>query len=120
MTRNNSKSKIIQNKVNPINPKISQSQHFPQSSQPSQPSQPSQSPSIMSNIKEGMAVGFGAGLGRSVFDKIDNFFTGKDKNKQYIQPNCLDEQRDFLTCLKNEDCKNKLEKEETLKKCLNK
>lgn len=94
---------------------------------------PPSSPSVMNNIKDGMVMGFGAGLGRNIFDKVENIFTTSKKTEELNEnkenntrnysnclirnySNCFDEQNDFLICVKtNEMCK---EKEETLRKCL--
>lgn len=105
------KTKISQPLQTPTNTTIQQQT-------PIQPQQPS----IMNTVKDGMAIGFGASLGRSVFDNVSSFFKGGEKKEKDekidLQPThkCFNEQNDFLTCLRmNEVCN---DKEEILRKCL--
>ncbi len=86
-----------------------------------------QSPSIGSSIKDGIASGFGWGIGTSVARSI---FGGSSNTQQVSQVNsvqttpqlekCLNEKNEYFTCLKNNSAGSCYNHEELLKQCLEK
>lgn len=121
-------TKSSKNKENKVSSSTSSSSSLGKSkSQPTHPVmvQTIQPPSMLSNIKDGIASGFGWGIGTSVARKIfglgDSSATSSPTISTTSNSMCQNEQNALNECIRNsEKChdKDKKEKEESLRKCL--
>jgi hypothetical protein len=86
-----------------------------------------QSPSIGTSIKDGIASGFGWGIGTSIAKSMFGggstqtvVHTPEQQPKQEQNSKCLIEQNEFMSCLKTNGTGMCYDMEEKLKKCMEK
>ncbi len=82
------------------------------------PTPVNQTPSIGASIKDGIASGFGWGIGTSIAKSI--FGGSTDNPIKQIYEKCTNEKNVFVSCIQNNNSEMCLEKENIYKECLSK